>query len=359
MKKLLLIVMTLSLFCLLCVMFTSCAFFGGDIKYELNEDGESYRVVWFPKDAEEVVVEATYNDLPVTVIDARATDKCRTTLKKVTLPDSIVSIEMPFNNCELEVINIPSSVKTLGGDISCQELHINDLDAYDELQGQYRISAQKLYVNGVQVKKIEVAGNMGIQISCKELEEISVSGIFEEAKIYLSKYVKVLTIQEGVKQLDIVPLDALLDVGVEKLIIPTTLESVSAGGLTWTALKEIHISDVGKWCQIQFSNWEVNPFSAKDEHIYLNGELLKDLVIPDDVTEMVGNLFRGCNTIESVVIGDGITQLNGWEFAFCQNLKSVTIGKNVAFISGKTFKECDSLETVIFEDKTGWRLYEG
>jgi len=354
MKKLLLIIITLSLLCILCMLLTSCAFFGGDIKYELNEDGKSYCVERFPNDAEEVVVDATYDGLPVTAIGSGAADSCRKELKKVTLPDSIVKIDRVFYECEaLETINIPSSVKTINDAFYCHELYMDNLESYD-IKGQYKISTEKLFVNGVQVKKIEYSDNMGIlgNIECGDLEEITVAGSLENAAIYLPASVKVLTIQEGVRSLDITG----YELGVEKLIIPTTLESVSAGELTWAALKEIHISDVGKWCQIQFSDWTVNPFSAKDEHIYLNGEMLKHLVIPDYVTEMDGHLFQGCLTIESVYIGEGITELYS-QFAFCRNLKSITIGENVKSISRYAFDGCDSLEAVKFEKATGWQLY--
>ena len=80
----------------------------------------------------------------------------------------------------------------------------------------------------------------------------------------------------------------------------TIPSSVSYGGQTyrvtsigWNAfsgcssLTAVHISDISAWCNIKFSDYYDNPLYYTD-NLYLNGELVTELIIPEGVTS-IGN----------------------------------------------------------------------
>ena len=67
-------------------------------------------------------------------------------------------------------------------------------------------------------------------------------------------------------------------------------------------LTSVHISDIAAWCNIDFGfNPLSNPFYYA-EHLYLNGEEVKDLVIPNSVTSIGDFAFYGCSGLTSVTI---------------------------------------------------------
>ena len=78
-------------------------------------------------------------------------------------------------------------------------------------------------------------------------------------------------------------------------------------------LTSVHISDIAAWCNIDFEDYNSNPLDYA-HHLYLNGEEVKDLVIPNSVTSIGGYAFRGCNVLTSVTIGNSVTSIG--EYAF-------------------------------------------
>ena len=77
------------------------------------------------------------------------------------------------------------------------------------------------------------------------------------------------------------------------ITIPNSVTSIGDDAfLNCDKLKYIYISDIAAWCNINFSNGFSNPISAYKNSmygtyrgdLYLNGELVVDLVIPNGVT---------------------------------------------------------------------------
>jgi hypothetical protein len=75
----------------------------------------------------------------------------------------------------------------------------------------------------------------------------------------------------------------------------------------------------------------------------LNGEEVKDLVIPNSVTSIWGYAFFGCSGLTSVTIGNGVESIGGYAFKDCSGLISVTIGNSVTFIMDGAFDGCSKL----------------
>ncbi len=58
-------------------------------------------------------------------------------------------------------------------------------------------------------------------------------------------------------------------------------------------LKAVHITDIAAWCKIEFEGSSSNPLTEA-HHLYLNGEEVKDLVIPNSVTSIEREAFAKC-----------------------------------------------------------------
>ena len=111
------------------------------------------------------------------------------------------------------------------------------------------------------------------------------------------------------------------------------------------SLKEVHISDIAAWCAIDFGDGSANPLS-NGAALYLNGELVTSLEIPDSVTSIGNYAFYGCSSLTSVTIGAGVTSIGNYAFAGCSSLTSITIPKSVTSIGNYAFYGCSSLTSI-------------
>ena len=112
-----------------------------------------------------------------------------------------------------------------------------------------------------------------------------------------------------------------------------------------THLKDVHITDIAKWCEIEFNDFYGNPLHG-GANLNLNGILLTDLVIPNSVTEIGICAFYGCASITRIIIPESVTSIDVYAFAGCSAVTSVTIGDGVSSIGGYAFYECASLESI-------------
>ena len=110
-------------------------------------------------------------------------------------------------------------------------------------------------------------------------------------------------------------------------------------------LKEVHISDLAAWCKINFENDASNPLECA-HNLYLNGELITDLVIPNSVTWIGAYAFSGCSGLTSVTIPNSVTRISYEAFYGCTGLTSVTIPNSVTWIGNYAFSGCTGISKI-------------
>ena len=116
-----------------------------------------------------------------------------------------------------------------------------------------------------------------------------------------------------------------------------------------SSLTSVYISDLSAWCRINFGSYDENPlYYAKN--LYLNNELVTDLVIPSDVTEINNYAFNNCSSLTSVAIPDSVTTIGSGAFSGCRSLTSVTIPDSVTTIGDGAFIDCSSLTSITIPD---------
>ena len=134
--------------------------------------------------------------------------------------------------------------------------------------------------------------------------------------------------------------------GLTSVTIGNSVTSIGWGAFSYcTGLTSVHISDIAAWCNIDFARSDSNPLYYA-HHLYLNGEEVRDLVIPNSVTSIGDNAFYDCDGLTSVTIGNSVTSIGKQAFYNCSALTSVTIGNGVTSIGAYAFDGCSALTSV-------------
>ena len=130
---------------------------------------------------------------------------------------------------------------------------------------------------------------------------------------------------------------------IKSVKIPSCVTSIGVCAFEGCdGLNSVHISDIEAWCKIAFGS---NPLSYA-QHLYVNDEEVKNLVIPNSVTSIVNGLFANCIGLTSVTIPNSVKCIGDGAFQNCSALASVTIPNSVTSIGRSAFYGCSGLSSV-------------
>lgn len=116
-------------------------------------------------------------------------------------------------------------------------------------------------------------------------------------------------------------------------------------------LNAVYIDDLSSWCSIHFCGYEANPLTF-GKKLYLNGELITDLVIPESVISIKDFSFPGCTSIASITIPNSVKSIGHCAFLDCTNLISIKIPSSVTIILSAVFQNCINLESILIPNTT-------
>ena len=134
--------------------------------------------------------------------------------------------------------------------------------------------------------------------------------------------------------------------GLISITIPNSVNKIGNEAFSFcSGLSTVHIFDIAAWCNIDFVAYYSHPFNWAD-HLYMNGEEVKDLVIPNSVTSIKDYAFLDCKALTSVTIPSSVKSIGECAFSGCKGLTSVSIPNSVKSIGGLAFSRCYGLTSV-------------
>ncbi len=174
----------------------------------------------------------------------------------------------------------------------------------------------------------------------KPVKEIGEYAFF--SNVATTHLLKCIIIPEGVTTIG----DYAFCQNTQSITIPSSVKSIGKFAFfNCYYLKDVHITDIEAWCNIEFVGLESNPLSCA-RNLYLNNELVTNLVIPDTVTTIKNRTFSGADCLQGITLSDNVTSIGDYAFSGC-GLTSITISDSVTFIGDSAFSGCYRLVEVI------------
>ena len=107
------------------------------------------------------------------------------------------------------------------------------------------------------------------------------------------------------------------------ITIPEGVIAIGGSAFYWcSSLKDVYITNLAAWCGIAFGDEKANPL-YEAENLYLNGELMETLELPEGVTVIRQGLFRNAACIRRVALPKRLKGVAANAFYGCKKIQEV------------------------------------
>ena len=317
-------------------------------------------------------------------------------LEDLVIPSGVTSIgSYAFYGLKIKTLTIPASVTEIGAYAfaNCTELTTVKLPGVVTLGNYAFSSCTKL--EGVEMPVVVTIGQNAFQ-SCAALTDVDFGTKLES--IGQTAFSSCTALSEVDFPSTLTSIGSYAFSGCTALggiTLPSSLTTVGSQAFyNCSGLSAVYVTDIGAYCGISFADSYTPLYYA--QKLYVNGQLLKNLVVPDgveaigayafnnyvllesvvlsDTVKTIGNCaFQGCTALTSVDLGDSLTSIgtqafrgsgvtsivipdtvttiNSSAFYECRALVSVTLGANLTSIGSQAFYGCSALTSIVIPDK--------
>lgn len=279
-------------------------------------DNNTIKITKYIGDSSEVIIPSTIDGYNVSVIGDSAFRE-NTTVTSVVIPEGVTKIESwAFYSCtSMAKVTLPSTITSVGSNAfhTCSALKIcNFTGTTDDWCG---ITFDSYYSN-------PLADGQYFYINDKLVSEIRIKDGTTEIKEYTFVGCR----------------------SISKITIPNSVKSISKYALC-NLDKCDFLGTVEEWCQINFEHNTSSPTYFRAD-LYMNGELLTELIVPDSITAINNYAFMYCDEIKNITLGNQIKTIGDYAFNNCTGVESISINSDVISIGKCAFLNCDKVTNI-------------
>lgn len=285
-------------------------------------------------------------------------------LTTVNIGDCVTSIgyESFYKCVDLVTVNIGDGVKSIGNYAFywCADLENVNIGKGVETIGEYAFAGYSYgngYANNINTltipDNVKTIGKYAFRY-CQELEVLKIGNGVETIgayafEAYSNSYTKLTTVYLG-----------------------NNIKSIGEDAFRYhNKIEYVHINDIASYCAIDYYDFDASPLNYNITNLYLNGNIVKEINIPEGVTKIGKYVFYNCDSVTSVTIPKSVktisayafyscgeltsinvpgvddpeytTTIGAYAFAFCKKMSSASVGERVSSIGNNAFYACDYL----------------
>lgn len=178
-------------------------------------------------------------------------------------------------------------------------------------------------------------------------------------KAFYCTKIKRIVIPDNVKTIEEKAFSSCHD--LESVTIGKGVETIGKDAFSWDVqapgnyefnypyYDTVNITDLSKWCSIEFDNAGSNPLYSGN-NIYIDNKNVTALKIPSGVKSISDYAFCG-SSIKSVSLFDSVETIGESAFEGCSELNEVKIPKSLKQVNENAFLNASALNKVCYEGK--------
>lgn len=209
-----------------------------------------------------------------------------------------------------------------------------------------------VFYNQLNARELEITYDHSIIIGQKNVEtykgdfvipshvtykgrELTVTSIGEYA-FYNCSYMTSIMIPNSIEEIKDY---AFLGCPVLNYHLPNSIKKIGNQVFRWSGI-QIHVSSIEQWLNMEFGHWS---HLSYDLSLYVNGELAKDLVIPEGITKIPDYAFYFVSSIKTLTLPRSLDIIGINAFGYCRNLETINFSENLTHIGKDAFQYCVKL----------------